>query len=70
MQCKECGDNDFETGYEEDCQPDIRMTFVETQFRCLTCGALHSLKFNWADFDCESRPSKEILHKGILIPIN
>ena len=59
MQCKHCGDNDFESAYEEDFQEGVRMTFVETQFLCRTCGAVHFLKFNWRDFDCVPLPKSE-----------
>lgn len=62
MQCKKCGDNDFEQKYEEDPQPEIRMHFIESQFRCRTCGTVHYLKFNWEDFDFKTLPKDELVN--------
>ena len=59
MQCKHCGDSDLEHNYEEIFDETTRYTFVEPQFLCKTCGAVHFLKFNWRDFDCVPLPKGE-----------
>ncbi len=61
MQCKHCGNGPLEQAFEEDHQQEMKMIFIESQFRCNLCGAVHSLKFNWADFDLTTLPISEVV---------
>ncbi len=60
MQCKKCGASDLEQGFEEIFEGKIRKTFIESGFRCRTCGAMHLIEIDWADYDCHPLSKHEV----------